>query len=275
MTVVDPNKPATPPVPTPPTPPAPGVPNAPVPPPPTPPNPPAPQAQGADDLDELGYAKPKAPPAPPTPPAKKEEAKPDPNEKPASGYSVEPPKPDDKKVDPPVPPVVDPNAPKDEYEFDAEDSKDLDPEEVKNLQGLAKKVKDAKTPKELVKALADFRKEENKQLDQIIKKQNEDRVAARNATKVKWDQELRSDPTFGGEKYLHNIMQVEKVLANDLPSVKKQLTETGAILPPNYMRDLASLAERLYGTPTLVEGEKIKNSEQGEVSKDDHLKFYT
>lgn len=275
----DPNKPALTVVPNPPAAPAAqGVPNGQSSATPPAANPPAAQAQGDADTDEFGYAKEKpaeGTPAAAAPAAKKPDEKPvagDPNAPAASGYGEEPPPaPAEKKVEAIVP---DPNAPKDPFEFDAEDAKDLHADEVKMLQGLAKKVKEAKTDKELVKALASFRKEENAQLVKFQEKEKQERADALATIKAKWHNELKNDSTFGGEKFAHNLKQVEKVLNDHLPDFKNDLTKSKGILSPNHMRNLATLANHLYSTPTLVEGTIVQAGQQGEVEKDDHLKFY-
>ena len=130
-------------------------------------------------------------------------------------------------------------------------------------------------PKEAAQALVNLRKSE---FDANLAQAEEAKKAqARAIEKVKasWDKELRTDATFGGDKFAHNVAQVEKVLADFMPSTKKTLTERGSMLPPYVMRDLAKLAEKLYAAEKLVQGEAAVGEAVVEDKQDDHLSFYT
>ena len=58
-----------------------------------------------------------------------------------------------------------------------------------------------------------------------------------------------------------------------MPNTKKELTKSGAMLPPWVMRDLAKLAETLYASPKLVQGDPVVPREEVD-DEDAHLAFY-
>lgn len=155
-----------------------------------------------------------------------------------------------------------------EYELDV---KDLDSKEVDKIVDLAKKFS---LPKEAAQALV-----ENKKLE--IKFQNDVQAEVDKIRKEKisdlrkaWHRELRSDPAFGGEQFGKTIKNVDKVLADHLPGLKKQLTDNKAMLPPYVMRDLAKLADHLYSTPKLVQGDEGSAEKETIVEKRDPTEFY-
>lgn len=209
-----------------------------------------------DSLDDFGYEKITPlvePPKEGTPAAKPGEKAPEPKleeiKDPSTGYGVIPP------VVPEVPPT--PPA-KVELPFELE-IKDLD---VVELNKVKEFVKAHNLPKEVAEALANQKKSEIdavKAADEAWIKGEETRLAK---MKVDWDKELRTHPTFGGEKFAQNIHNVEKVLNDFFPETKKILTERKSMLPPHTMRDFAKLAERLYSPENLVQGDKIVTEEK-------------
>jgi hypothetical protein len=77
--------------------------------------------------------------------------------------------------------------------------------------------------------------------------------------KSQWYNELKSDKTFGGDKFDSNIKTVNKFIADFMPNVKNMLTDKGTMLPPNIMKDYLSVAEKLYTTEKLVQGDPLTN----------------
>lgn len=223
-----------------------------------------------EHLDEYGYVK--------TPPEEGKEAKneppkevPKPKEEklsdikdPASGYAESAPKEDE------IPPPSTPPEPPIELGYEL-DIKDVPDDEVKKIKDFAKS---NNLTKEVAQALVGLKKTEieevKKQLVEFETKQK--KLIAE--TKVKWDKELRTDPNFGGEKFAHNILNAEKVLSDFLPETKKALTERKSMLPPYVMRDLAKLAEHLYGTEKLVRGEPVEPEDKDNKKEFDPLDFY-
>jgi hypothetical protein len=80
--------------------------------------------------------------------------------------------------------------------------------------------------------------------------------------KASWHKELKSDKTFGGEKFAQNLHNVDKVLTDFLGETKKQLTDSKSMLPPYVMRDLAKLADHLYKGTNLVQGEATAGADE-------------
>ena len=186
-------------------------------------------------------------------------------EKPATGYGIEPPK---EEVVSPV--VVEP--PKVELGYELEVKDGLDPKEVAKVKEFAK----ANTlTKEAAQALMNLKSEEFKA---GVVTQNEAKTKYETWRKNEiagWDKELRADPTFGGDRFVHNLMRAEKVLDQFLPTTKKALTERGSTLPPYVMRDLAKLADHLYSTENLTLGDPEKADTVIEIkNSNEHLDFY-
>lgn len=220
---------------------------------------------GGDSVDEFGYEKvaPEGQAQEDQKPTAKADAKVEEVKDPGTGYGVKPPE----VVEEKPAPVVEPEVKLDlGYELDV---KDLDAKESLKLQTFAKA--NALT-KEAAQALVELKKSEisaAKQADAEFEKQQAKAVAD---LKISWDKELRTDPTFGGEKFAHNVQKAEKVLSEFMSATKKELTARGSMLPPYVMRDLAKLADHLYGSENLVNGEaKAKEIVEQE---DDHLAFY-
>lgn len=235
-----------------------------------------PQEAGDTEYDELGYEKPKvsAEPGKEKEPAKKEDPKPAEEKpvEPVTGYAKKPEapkedaKPDDKKPD--AAKSEDPNDEYKELNFES-----LLPEEVQKLKEFAKK---HKLSPEVAQDLVNDKKAEIKQINDALKKQKEETpkiIAQRKAEREnKWYEELKADPTFGGDKFDHNVKQVDKVVQEFMPNTKKVLTDNKMMMPPYVMRDLVKLAEHLYSSDRLNQGDPPKPPEINE--SDDPLDFY-
>ena len=233
-----------------------------------------PQGEGDIEYDELGYAKPKDDKSEP----KKESKKDDEKEKleDSTGYEKDIPAPkkedttgytdDDNEEEV----GDDKEKSKDESEELELDVKDLLPEEVKEIKEIAKELK---LNKEQAQKLANKKKAEVQALKVAMKKQQKDQEEAVKETKRKWRKELVEDSTFGGENFDKNIHKVNKIVQEFLPNTKKMLTERGSMLPPYVMRDLVKLADHLYRTENLVNGDPSVPKKNDEDS-DNPLDFY-
>lgn len=246
----------------------------------TPPNDPPPEEDG-DQLDDLGYTIPKEEKSKEAPP---EEKKPDDKNK--SGYGDEPPKdgeegkvsgygdepPPPKDEPPPEEKKPDDKKPDEEGEFKIEDKGDLLDAEVKSLTDFINK---HKVSKELAQALVEAKKNEVAELQAASEKAEDDRKKAVQRQRAEWHQELKDDPTFGGENFKFNVMKSEKVIEDFMPNLKKVLTEGDVMLPPYVMRDLAKLADTLYSTENLKKGDP-PGAGKAEEKEDanDPLAFY-
>ncbi len=225
-----------------------------------------PAAQGeGDKFDELGYEK-VAPEEGNKEPEKVEpKAEPQKVETPATGYGEEPP-----KVEEPPAPAP---AAKEEVKLDYEvKTEGLSEDQVAKLKTYAKK---HGLSKEAAQDLIDDRRAEvktNAEAMVVAEKEYKAEVARKRA---EWYNELKVDPNFGGEKFGHNVLQVEKVVQEFMPNTKKILTERKTMLPPYVMRDLVGLANRLYSTEKLVQGEAVIPNKEGDKEVDDSLAFYT
>lgn len=229
-------------------------------------NPPS-EGEG-DQFDDLGYPidkktgeeKPSGSGDDKKPPASKSEEKP-PELKPEDalpGYG------DDKKPVEEKPPT--PPAPKEEVKLDYEiNLETLPKEDADKLKEFAKK---NGFSKEQAQAYADQRKAEIKSIADSQAEYQRERQAKVNG----WVNELKNDPNFGGDKYAHNVQQVGKVLQEFMPEFKKQLTESGIVLPPNAIRGFKKIAEALYETKSMVQGDPLKgNREQQQENPDAFL----
>lgn len=247
-------------------------------PPATPPsNTPPPKEEGSN-LDEFGYEKP-----PETKPpgeegkdssekgkeadaSKQKEAT---DKDSSSGYGKEPPK-EDEIVDPPatLPPAKDETL---GFELDV---KDLTKTEIEKITKFAK---DHKLSKEAAQAFVEMKKIEAataKAADEAMEKQIKVTVAKQ---KADWHKELSQDPVFGGDKFDHNVKQVDKLMNDFMGNTKKVLTERKSMLPPYVMRDLSKLAEKLYESEKLIHGDGAASSGEKEKTAEkefDHLSFY-
>lgn len=227
-----------------------------------------------NNVDEYGYEKePKADDKadkvekPNKDGAKKDDKAPEEIQDPATGYGIKEPK-EEKKEDPPPPP---PEEKKIELEFELE-VKDLDKDEANKIKEF---VKNNKLPKEAAQALVDLKKSEIAEIKKATDEYKKEQAKAVADLKASWDKELRTDPNFGGDKFAHNITRVEKLMTDFLGETKKVLTERKSMLPPYVMRDLARLADKLYATDKLVQGDPSGEKETAKKEENDPLAFYT
>jgi hypothetical protein len=228
--------------------------------------------ESGDQFDDLGY------PVTPETPAKKEESsqkepeksetKEETSEKSLTSYDVEPPKPEEVKVEDKKKDSEKEEAATEDT-FKITDKGDLLDEEVKELEEF---INAQKLSKEAAEALVNLKRNEAKREIEFIKSKKEEEVRLVNETRHQWFTELKGDKTFGGENFAANLKKVDKVINDFMPGLKKHLTENPRMLPPFVMRDLAKLADTLYN--------KGKTFEQGEPSvpekpdDDSPLAFY-
>jgi hypothetical protein len=211
----------------------------------------APEGEG-DNYDELGYEKVQATEGDKTPVAAAKPVEKKPEEKPiepASGYGL---KPAVVKEEPVVTPPVAPVKIELGYEVKTEG---LPVEEANKILTYAKK---HGVTKEAAQEMLDDRKAEltSRANEKVEFQKNVEKQAAK--TRDDWEQELKTDPKFGGENFVSNVHKAEKVLQQNMPNTKKMLTERGTKLPPYVMRDLLAMYDLLYGTEKLTLGESIK-----------------
>lgn len=241
------------------------------------PTPPADPATPAPELDNLGYdkpAEPATPPADPSPGTPPATPTPEPPKDPAplTGYE-KPPEPAAKpKEGDPAP--ADPATPPKEGELKVEDKGNLSEAEV------AKVLKFAKThnlPQSVVDADIAERKAEQEQYEKDRLKSQADVKEAAKARETQWYEELKIDPTIGGEHFATNVKKVDKFIEDNYPEINKRLTEGGTMLPPYVMRDFFKHAVRLHETESLVQGDPEGEKAKEELKKGDktaHLDFY-
>jgi hypothetical protein len=230
-------------------------------------NSPADETPG-DNTDEYGYApvtEEKAAEAAPgsAPPEEKADEPPAPEtlEASATGYGAEPPVVED---DPPAPPA--PPAALDDMDKALEG---LPADEAAKMKEFAGK---HKLSPDVAKAYADLRKQELAAQEAALKEEEKAFAKEQLKQRAAWHKELKEDKDFGGDKYVKNVTMVDKVLTEFMPSTKKRLTETKAVMPPYLMRDLAKLGARLYETEKLVHGDPKPPKVDDE--SDDPLAFY-
>ncbi len=212
-----------------------------------------------DGFDEFGYPI-KAAATPDGKPAEKkaDDKKTDDEVKILPGYTAE-----DDKAEVPKPP-----------EKKAETETPKEPTIDKEL-GFELKV-DPSIPKDAVAAIKEFalKNKMTQEQTQAFLDKNKDNIAIAKVAEEKaqkdyedeskrqiaeqrktWRDELKADKTFGGEKYPHNVKVVSKFVAEFLPNINKKLTETGSVMPPWVMKDYLAVAEKMYGTDTLQQGD--------------------
>lgn len=217
-------------------------------------------APAAKAVDEFGYeVDPKDAPKPAE--KKPEEIKLDES----TGYGENPPEVPEEE---PAPPVTEPEI-KLEYELD---SKDVDEKEAVKIKEFAKT---HKLTKEAAQAFMDLKRTELKSAAEAKAESEKQQAKAVATLKSNWFNELKNDPTFGGEQFKYNLMQAEKVLKDHLPETKKILTERKSMLPPYVMRDLAKLAAHLYSSDNFTQGEPTIPDKPVVNEKESHLSFYS
>lgn len=226
-------------------------------------------AQADGDTDDFGY------------PIPKEEKKTDGEQPPApeaaakTGDGKEPEKVEgttgygEKEPEAPAPKVEDkkPEPVKLDYELKTDG---LEPEEVNRLSAIFKKTG---VSKEAAQALVDDVREQTaaaKKAEEDAQKEYDRKQAE---TRAAWHAELKNDSTFGGEHFAHNLKRVEKVVSDFMPNTKKILTERKTMLPPYVMRDLKGMADKLFGSASLANGNPPAPPAP-EEDENDHLSFY-
>jgi len=201
-------------------------------------------------------------------PDEKKEPEPEFIKDPATGYDEDKaPKAPEEKPEPKA--EADDKDKPQEIEFSSEG---LDEEDITEIKEFAKK---HSVTNEVAQALADQRLADIKEYKQINSDQEAENERNKQAQRVAWHQELKADKDFGGEHFGHNIKQAEKVIDEFMPGLKKQLTDSGAMLPPYVMRDLAKMATHLYSTAALDQGGAPGLSDaEKEAEADDPLAYY-
>lgn len=126
--------------------------------------------------------------------------------------------------------------------------------DVKAIQDFASK---HKLTKEQAQAFAD-----NLKLAEAEKvKLEENRKLKIKEVYQAWEKELRDDTEFGGAKFDQNVHNVNRVISEHMPGVKKMLTDGGKRLPPSVMRDLSKVASLLYGEQNFVNGGTVQKAD--------------
>ena len=121
----------------------------------------------------------------------------------------------------------------------------LDEATVKEVQEFAKV---NGLTKEQAQAVAD----KYKALIQNQAKYKADYEKTVKETHKKWEEDLRRDSDFGGANFAKSVHNVNKLLNENMPGLKNLLTSGGKRLPPSVMKDLNSLAKRMYGDNLFV-----------------------
>lgn len=175
---------------------------------------------------------------------------------PGTGYNEEPP-----KVEEIVAPVAPATPPAEQDEFDKVLT-EIPKEDAKVIKDFAT---ENKIPPEVAKKWADQVKVNIAAV--AVQRANMERQAEqqKSVQRKSWHDELKADPKFGGANFQANVVRAEKVLSEFGPDLKKQLTEGKGMLPPNVMRMLASLADKLYATDNLVSGDPPPKQEDEAV----------
>lgn len=187
----------------------------------------------------------------------------EPPKDPVTGYDKEPQKIEEKATEPPAKVASG-------EEFEIKEPGDLKPEEVQDIKDFVKKYK---VSKEIGEGLVEVKKAEIKRLKESMATRVADAKANQQQERREWYNELKNDPTFGGEKFEQNIKQVDKVLEDFCPNMRKKLTESKTMLPPYVMRDLANLGSHLYSTESLTQGGPIP-IRKTKTEENDPLAFY-
>ena len=80
-------------------------------------------------------------------------------------------------------------------------------------------------------------------------------------THKKWEEDLRRDSDFGGVNFAKSVHNVNKLLNENMPGLKNLLTTGGKRLPPSVMKDLNSLAKRMYGETEFNQGQAVSQKD--------------
>lgn len=130
----------------------------------------------------------------------------------------------------------------------------LDEVTVKEVQEFAKV---NGLTKEQAQAVAD----KYKALVQDQAKYKADYEATVKETYKKWEEDLRRDSDFGGANFAKSVHNVNKLLNENMPGLKNLLTTGGKRLPPSVMKDLNSLAKRMYGETEFNQGQAVSQKD--------------
>lgn len=130
----------------------------------------------------------------------------------------------------------------------------LDEVTVKEVQEFAKV---NGLTKEQAQAVAD----KYKALVQDQAKYKADHEKTVKETHKKWEEDLRRDSDFGGANFAKSVHNVNKLLNENMPGLKNLLTSGGKRLPPSVMKDLNSLAKRMYGETEFNQGQAVSQKD--------------
>ena len=130
----------------------------------------------------------------------------------------------------------------------------LDEATVKEVQEFAKV---NGLTKEQAQAVAD----KYKALVQDQAKYKADYEKTLKETHKKWEEDLRRDSDFGGANFAKSVHNVNKLLNENMPGLKNLLTSGGKRLPPSVMKDLNSLAKRMYGETEFNQGQAVSQKD--------------
>jgi len=130
----------------------------------------------------------------------------------------------------------------------------LDEATVKEVQEFAKA---NGLTKEQAQAVAD----KYKALVQDQAKYKADYEKTVKETYKKWEEDLRRDSDFGGANFAKSVHNVNKLLNENMPGLKNLLTSGGKRLPPSVMKDLNSLAKRMYGETEFNQGQAVSQKD--------------
>ena len=174
----------------------------------------------------------------------------------------------------PEPKAEDKPAEKDADDYGIIDTEGLLPEEINSIRDFAKQ---HKVSKEIVKALVAQKQAEIKKLSDYSANQEKLQETKVKEQRQGWYNELKDDPDFGGTNFSTNIKKAEQIIEEHLPNLKKKLTESGGMLPPYVMRDLAKLSDVLHSTENLVTGDPlklVKDDDKDSKEENDPLAYY-
>lgn len=133
-------------------------------------------------------------------------------------------------------------------------TENLDETTVKEVQEFAKV---NGLTKEQAQAVAD----KYKALAQDQAKYKADYEKTVKETYKKWEEDLRRDSDFGGANFAKSVHNVNKLLNENMPGLKNLLTTGGKRLPPSVMKDLNSLAKRMYGETEFNQGQAVSQKD--------------
>ena len=190
-----------------------------------------------------------------------------------TGYEL-----DDKKVEPPPaePPKADPPPALTELDKKLEGlPKTLVDKTKAQIERINKKDLPDDKKKELIEEVIGDRKQEFAESKAFFENAQKEQQTAVQRQRSAWRSELEKDPTFGGQNFKANVVKAQKVLDDVFPNTKKALTRDGTTLPPDVMRDMAALYDRLHKASNFVQGDPPAPPEPPPKSKlETALDFY-